>query len=90
MPGDIAVDSTSDYQMSEPNRLKEWRYRKRTQARKDRRRAKRRQKKEEGDRENGGNNMLYLHFFSSSKIASNGSSGIESSNPSSKSFIIPT
>jgi hypothetical protein len=46
MPGDIAVDSISDYQLAELNRLKEWLYRKRTQARLERERAERRQKKE--------------------------------------------
>jgi len=47
MPGDIAVDSISDYQMGELNRLKEWLYCKRTQVRADRSRAERRQKREE-------------------------------------------
>ena len=47
MPGDIAVDSISDYQMGELNRLKEWLYCKRTQVRVDRSRAERRQKREE-------------------------------------------
>ena len=47
MPGDIAVDSISDYQMKDLNRLKEWLYRKRTQVRLERDRAERRQKKEE-------------------------------------------
>jgi hypothetical protein len=47
MPGDIAVDSISDYQMTELNRLKEWLYRKRTQARLERDKAERRQEKEE-------------------------------------------
>lgn len=47
MPGDIAVESISGYQMSELNRLKEWLYRKRTQARLDRDRAERRQHREE-------------------------------------------
>lgn len=47
MPGDIAVDSISDYQMAELNRLKEWLYRKRTQARLESEKAERRQKKEE-------------------------------------------
>ncbi len=47
MPGDIAVDSISDYQMAELNRLKEWLYHKRTQVRLDRERVKRRQKKED-------------------------------------------
>jgi len=47
MPGDIAVDSISDYQMEELNRLKGWLYRKRTEIRLDRDRAERRQKREE-------------------------------------------
>jgi hypothetical protein len=47
MPGDIAVDSITDYQTSELNRLKEWLYCKRTQARLERERAERRQKKAE-------------------------------------------
>ena len=47
MPGDIAVDSLNDDQMRDLNRLKEWLYRKRTQAREDRERAERRQKREE-------------------------------------------
>ena len=47
MPGDIAVDLISDYQMGELNRLKEWLYRKRTQVRAERSRAERRQKREE-------------------------------------------
>jgi len=47
MPRDIVVDSISDYQMSELNRLKAWLYHKRTTIRLDRDRAERRQKKEE-------------------------------------------
>jgi len=47
MPGDIAVDSLNDEQMRDLNRLKEWLYRRRTQARQDRDRAERRQKREE-------------------------------------------
>ena len=47
MPADIAVDSISDYQAGELNRLKEWLYHKRTQLRLDRDRAERRQKREE-------------------------------------------
>jgi len=47
IPCDIAVDSISDYQMKDLNRLKEWLYRKRTQLRLDRDRAERRQKREE-------------------------------------------
>ncbi len=47
MPGDIAVDSITDYQTTELNRLKEWLYRKRTQLRLERERAERQRKKEE-------------------------------------------
>jgi len=47
MPGDIAVDSLRDDQMSDLNRLKEWLYKKRTEVREDRERAERRQKREE-------------------------------------------
>ena len=47
MPGDIAVDSLRDDQMSDLNRLKDWLYKKRTQARLDRERAERRKKREE-------------------------------------------
>jgi hypothetical protein len=47
MPGDISIDSISDYQLAELNRLKEWLYHKRTQARLEREKAERRQKKEE-------------------------------------------
>ena len=47
MPGDIAVNSISDYQMAELNRLKGWLYWKRVQARLDRERAERRQKRQE-------------------------------------------
>ena len=47
MPGDIAVDSLRDDQMSDLNRLKEWLYKKRTEVREDRDRAERSQKKRE-------------------------------------------
>jgi len=47
MPSDIAVDSISDYQIAELNRLKSWLYHQRVKARQDRDRAKRRQEKEE-------------------------------------------
>jgi hypothetical protein len=46
MPADIAVESLSDEQVSDLNRLKEWLYKKRTEVRLDRDRAERRQKKE--------------------------------------------
>jgi len=47
MPLDIAVDSITDYQMAELNRLKGWLYKKRTQARLDGEQAERRQKRQE-------------------------------------------
>ena len=47
MPDDIRVDSISDDQMRDLNRLKAWLYHKRTTIRLDRDRAERRQKKEE-------------------------------------------
>ena len=46
MPADIVVDSISDDQMRDLNRLKEWLYRKRSDIRLERDRAERRQKKE--------------------------------------------
>ena len=46
MPGDIAVDSISDYQMADLNRLKEWLCRKRSQVREDSERADRRRERE--------------------------------------------
>ena len=46
MPDNIAVDLTSDYQMAKLSRLKEWLYRKQTQAREGRRQAEWQQKKE--------------------------------------------
>ena len=47
MPADIAVDSISDYQVGELNRLKAWLYRQRIRARTEKDRAERRQEKEE-------------------------------------------
>ena len=47
MPDDIRVDSLTDDQMRDLNRLKEWLYRKRTTIRLDRDRVERRQKREE-------------------------------------------
>jgi len=49
IPDDIQVDSISDYQMAELNRLKEWLYRKCTTARQDREKANRRADKEEAE-----------------------------------------
>jgi len=47
MPADIAVDSISDYQIGELNRLKSWLYHQRAKTRKEKDRAERRQEKEE-------------------------------------------
>jgi len=49
MPADIAVDSISDYQVGELNRLKAWLYRQRVKARMEKDRAERRQKREEAE-----------------------------------------
>ena len=46
MPADIAVDSISDYQMGELDRLKAWLYRQRIKARIEKDREQRRQEKE--------------------------------------------
>ena len=46
MPADIAVDSISDYQLGELNRLKAWLYRQRIKARMEKDRAQQRQEKE--------------------------------------------
>lgn len=47
MPTDIRVDSLTDDQMADLNRLKDWIYKRRVQARLERDRAERRQKKAE-------------------------------------------
>jgi len=47
MPADIAIDSISDYQIGEVNRLKAWLYQQRIKVRTERERAERRQKREE-------------------------------------------
>ena len=47
MPEDIKVESLSDDQTRELNRLKEWLYRKRTLARQDGDRTERRERKQE-------------------------------------------
>ena len=46
MPADIAVDSISDYQVGELNRLKAWLYRQRIRARIEKDKVKRRQENE--------------------------------------------
>jgi len=47
VPEDTRVESLTDEQMRDLNRLKEWLYRKRTQVRIERERAEKRQKKED-------------------------------------------
>ena len=49
MPADIAVDSISDYQMGELNRLKSWLYHQMVKPRREKDRAERRQEKEEAE-----------------------------------------
>ena len=49
MPSDIVVDSISDYQMGELNRLKAWIYRQRVKARLEKDGAERREKREEDE-----------------------------------------
>jgi len=51
VPGDIAVESISDNQMADLNRLKAWICRQRVQARLDKDRAERRQKREAAETE---------------------------------------
>ncbi len=47
MPVDIAVDSISDYQIGELNRLKSWLYQQRVKVRQEKERANKRQEREE-------------------------------------------
>ena len=49
MPADIAVDSISDYQMGELNRLKVWLYRQRIKYREEKDRTERREKRAEAE-----------------------------------------
>ena len=49
MPADIVVDSISDYQMGELNRLKAWLYRQRIKYRKEKDRTERREKRAEAE-----------------------------------------
>ena len=49
MPADIAVDSISDYQMGELNRLKAWIYRQRVKVRLEKDRVERREEREEAE-----------------------------------------
>ena len=49
MPADIVVDSISDYQMGELNRLKAWLYRQRIKVRMEKDRVECKQKREEAE-----------------------------------------
>ena len=49
MPADIVVDSLSNYQMTELNRLKAWIYRQRVKARLEKDRAERKEKREDAE-----------------------------------------
>jgi hypothetical protein len=51
MPGDIVVDSISEYQIGELNRLKAWLYRQRIKYRKDKYRTERMEKRAEAQRD---------------------------------------
>jgi len=62
MPDDIRVESISDYQMADLNRLKAWLYRKRTTVRLDRERAERQQKKEEEAARRKAEQPALFHF----------------------------
>ena len=62
MPTDIAVDSLTDDQMRELNRLKDWLYRKRTQIRLERDRVEQRQKKEEEAARRKAEQPALFHF----------------------------
>ena len=62
MPADIAVESISDYQMAELNRLKEWLYRKRIKVRQDRERANRRADKEEAEAQRQAEQPVLFEF----------------------------
>ena len=49
VPEDIKVESITDYQMNELNRLKSWLYRQRVKARLEKDKAERKQKKDEAE-----------------------------------------
>ena len=62
MPADIAVDSISDYQVGELNRLKDWLYRQRIKARLEKDRAERKQKREEAESQREAEQPALLEF----------------------------
>ena len=62
MPADIVVDSISDYQMGELNRLKAWLHHQRIKARMERDRAQRRQEKEKVEAANKTERPVLFEF----------------------------
>jgi len=62
MPADVAVESISDYQMGELNRLKAWLHRQRIKARMERDRAQRRQEKEKVEAANKTERPVLFEF----------------------------
>jgi hypothetical protein len=62
IPEDIRVESLNDDQMRDLVRLKEWIYRKRTEARQERERAERRQKKEEAQARTEAAQLALFYF----------------------------
>jgi hypothetical protein len=62
MPADIAVDSISDYQMGELNRLKAWIYRQRVKARLEKDRAERREEREESEAQREAERPILFEF----------------------------
>ena len=62
MPGDIAVDSISDYQLGELNRLKSWLYRQRIKYRTENDRTERRREKEEAEAQREAEQPVLFEF----------------------------
>ena len=62
MPADIAVDSISDYQMGELNRLKAWLYRQRIKLRTENDRTERRREKEEAEAQREAEQPVLFEF----------------------------
>jgi hypothetical protein len=62
MPGDIAVDSISDYQLGELNRLKAWLYRQRIKLRTENDRTERRREKEEAEAQREAEQPVLFEF----------------------------
>jgi len=62
MPADIVVDSISDYQLGELNRLKAWIYRQRVKARLEKDRAERRERNEEAEAQHAAEQPALFEF----------------------------